>query len=768
MEQVVSFLFNHREALFSKSQFSLGARPSIFMIVVLIAGLGLLAYFLYAVPAVRLALRWRIALIALRCALVAVILFCVMRPVIVVPSVIPQSSYVAVLMDDSASMKLPDEANPSRLDSIKRLMSANSPFYSTLSDKFKLRPYKFSSAAERIESANELTGGGDETNITSALEQASRESAGLPMSGVIIISDGANNSGAGDDERSFNLANMLAALRSRGLPVFALGVGPEIVDGDVELVRATAPRRALSGSPVTAEVLIKANGSRKSVSVDLTEDNHLIRTQEIPVQGNATTVARVTFTPSSPGIHRYTLTAKPSADDPVPENNSQQFVVNVVDWKPRILYIEGEPRWEYAKLRESVAEEKNINLVSVLRSADGKFYRQGIENADELVNGFPKSEEELFKYDALIIGSVEATFFTFDQLKAIEQFVSRRGGTLLALAGTKSFNAGGYGNTPMADLLPIYLNGAKETATESQTFKAAPADRGHDHPAARLVDQADANAKAWEQMPAITLPEAITETKPGASVILEARSTKEKNQVRPLLVEERYGRGHTMALLASDTWRWRMMLEFKDKSFETFWRNLMRYTVETSPRSIEASTARSFYGDGEQVQIRAEVADEKYIRINDANVSAHVVSPSGRAVDLPMKQTVEGGFEGYAAAFHPDEEGLYRVEVNARRANSKSSAALSPAETSFIVGPLNREAHDAGQNRELLKRIATETGGGYYTTAQANKLVDDLTHTESASSIRMSYDLWDMPINFLLIVGLAAGEWFIRKRKGLA
>ena len=98
-------------------------------------------------------------------------------------------------------------------------------------------------------------------------------------------------------------------------------------------------------------------------------------------------------------------------------------------------------------------------LVSVLRSADGKFYRQGVENADELVNGFPKSEEDLFKYDAMIIGSIEATFFTFDQLKAVEQFVSRRGGTLLALGGSKAFNAGGYGNTPLADLLPIYLNG---------------------------------------------------------------------------------------------------------------------------------------------------------------------------------------------------------------------------------------------------------------------------------------------------------------------
>src|SRR6185295_12873134 len=258
---------------------------------------------------------------------------------------------------------------------------------------------------------------------------------------------------------------------------------------------------------------------------------------------------------------------------------------------------EGEPRWEYGKLRDAVAEEKNVVLVSVLRSADGKFYRQGVENAEELGGGFPKSEEDLFKYDAIMIGSVEATFFTFDQLKAIEQFVSRRGGALIALGGSKSFNAGGYGATPLADLLPIYLNGTGAKG-EIEEFKAMPSERGRDHPASRLVEQPDANLKAWEQMPAITLPEVITETKPGATVIIEAR---EKNRVAPLLVEERYGRGRTLALLASDTWRWRMMLESKNGSFETFWRNLLRYLVDGVRRPIEVAAERSFYASGDPV-----------------------------------------------------------------------------------------------------------------------------------------------------------------------
>jgi uncharacterized membrane protein len=762
LEQLVSFLFKYRETMFAKSQFTFGARPSVWAILVLLAVLAALLYYLYAGTALKLPANWRVALITLRLALLVVILFCLMRPVIVVPSVVPQSSYVAVLMDDSASMNLVDEGGRSRLDAIKQLMSADSHFLGRLAERFKVRPFKFSSTAERVQSAAELAGAGEQTNINAAIEQAEREAAGLPLAGIVLISDGASN---GETDTAQSLASTLSGLRARGLPVFTVGLGPLALDGDVELTRATAPRRVLAGSPVTAEVLVRGGGQR-SVKIDLSEDNHLLRSQEVPVPGDATSVARITFTPSSPGLHRYQLNAPPSPDDPVKENNTVELLVEVVDAKPKILYLEGEPRWEYGKLRDSVAEEKNIVLTSVLRSADGKFYRQGVEKGDELVNGFPKSEEELFAYDAIIIGSVEATFFSFDQLKAIEQFVSRRGGTLIALGGAKSFNAGGYSNTPLADLLPVYING-NQTPGDNQEFRAAPADRGRDHPAARLAEQADANQKAWEQLPAITLPEVINDTKPGATVILEARSTKDRNRVAPLLVEERYGRGRTMALLANDTWRWRMMLESNNKSFETFWRNLMRYAVDNVRRPVEATSERTVYGTGEGVRLRAEVGDEKYLPLSGAQVLAHVTSPSGRQLEVELKPVSENGFEGYAADYHPDEQGTYRVEVTAATRGAQAKA-LRSAQTSFIVGPLNREARDAAQNRELLKRIASDTGGQYYTLARAEELIEDLAHTGGAGSVRETKELWDMPINFLLVIGLAAGEWFIRKRKGLA
>ena len=108
-------------------------------------------------------------------------------------------------------------------------------------------------------------------------------------------------------------------------------------------------------------------------------------------------------------------------------------------------------------LRRAILADKNLHLVTLLRQADGKFLRQGVESASTLEKGFPNDKAELFQYKAIILGSVEASFFTFDQLRMISDFVSQRGGGFLMLGGKNSFGQGGYINTPLEDMLPLNL-----------------------------------------------------------------------------------------------------------------------------------------------------------------------------------------------------------------------------------------------------------------------------------------------------------------------
>jgi uncharacterized membrane protein len=761
LEQVVSFLFKYREAVFSKGHFSFGVRPPIIIALLVLAALCLLLYFLYSGRRSASPSRWRPVLVVFRSLLLAVILICLMRPVVVVPAVVPQSSFVAVLMDDSASMKIADEGGKSRLDAVKQALDPEGALIKGLSDKFKLRFFKFSDKTEPAGGPADLKGEGSETNLDASLNQAARELAGVPMSGVVLFTDGAQTAQA-------DISSTLNYLRSRGIPVFTVGTGKPKLENDIEISRATAPRRVVIGSVVNAELLVRASGlPGRTARIDLTEDGHPFKSITAEINnGDGTQVVRMSFTPTRPGVHRYTFTAQQLEGETITDNNSQELLVNVEDRHPRILYVEGEPRWEYGRIRAAMEDEKNVILISLLRSADGKYYRQGVDSPDELAAGFPKSAEDLFKYDGLVIGSVESTFFSFEQLRNIEQFVSRRGGTLLALGGSKSFDAGAFSTTPLADLLPVYLTGQKVEEAESQAFHAMPSERGADYPMARLQEDRGANADVWQSMPAITLPEVLTATKPGATVILEARSIKQKSFTVPLLLEERYGRGRSMAFLASDTWRWRMMLEFKNKSFETFWRNMFRHMAQGVRGQVETTTERSSYGKGDRVQIRTEVGDSKYAAVTDAQVTARITAPSGQTTDLSLKPDVGRETEGYIGAMTPAEEGTYTVDVTGARGSK--GEVLPSGRTEFVVGPVNREAFGAAQNRDLLKRIAAETGGSYYTVDGARDLPEDLSHAGGGNSVVTTLDLWDMPVNFILLVGLASAEWFVRKRKGMA
>jgi hypothetical protein len=280
----------------------------------------------------------------------------------------------------------------------------------------------------------------------------------------------------------------------------------------------------------------------------------------------------------------------------------------------------------------------------------------------------------------------------------------------------------------------------------------------------RLNEDRNLSAKAWDELPAISIPEILNQTKPGATVILEARSINDRGRVVPLLAEERYGRGRTMALTTNDTWRWRMEMNSKNTSHENFWRQLLRYLVSTTPNQYEIAAERDVYAPADVINLRGEVNDNKFDAVTDAQVTARVIKPQGGTIELPLKINYNDKGSDYRNELTADENGLYRVEMTAVR----GGATLGTAESTFYVTDRTREFHDAAQNVELLKRVAAETGGQYFPLNRANDLLDEITMLEGKNSERVSKDLWDMPVNFLLLICLASAEWFLRKRKGLA
>ncbi len=765
MNQLVRFLFGHEQAVFTNGRFGFDVRPGVLLLVLIVLLVAAFTYFIYLRPRLRLPKRTTATLIALRVALLTLLVTLLMRPVVVVSSVIPRSSYVAIVVDDSISMKLHDMPDGSaRIDSVKQalLSNAQNSFLNRLDAKFKTNLYGFSTGLNRLKSGDDLFAEGRTSDLAGALEETIKRSSGMPLSAVVLATDGASNVPR-------DLAATLRELRARDIPVFTVGVGNTARPMDAELTRVNMPRRVLVGSRVNIETYVGLSGYQATkVLLGVHEDGHAIKTEEFNLRGNDTQAINLEITPATPGIHRYTVEITPLDGELTIENNKQDALVEVITGPLRLLHVEGEPRWELGKIRESLSlNEKNITLVSLQRTGENKFYRQGISNQTELVTGFPTTEEELFSYQGLVIGSVEAGFFTADQLRKIEAFVARRGGGLLALGGRLAFDGGKYKGTTIEDLLPVSLTGGPVDDANSFTpvYKPLLTGAGQTHPITRLQDDRGANQKAWNELPPISVSEVLANVKPGASVLLEARRVEGGGpQTAPLLVQQRYGRGQTLALTASDTWRWRMRMDSKNNAHETFWRQMLRYVVSNSPNQIEIGAEKDVYSMDDTVNIVADIRDKKFIPVSDAQATARVTKPSGLVLDVPLKFTTLNNVNTYAGEFKADELGEHKIELIG------NSGALGPlsAKSSILVSDLNREYYSAAQNSDLLKRISAETGGKYYTPSQAQSLLDDLTYRQTPYSERVTKDLWDMPINFMLIVGLLSGEWFLRKREGLA
>ena len=766
MDSLVRFLFGHEQAVFTNGRFGFDVRPNILLLVLIFLLVAVFIYFIYLRPRIRLSKGTTATLIALRVALLAVMVALLLRPVVVVSSVIPRSSYVAVVVDDSLSMKLHDvPGGATRLDTIKQTLlntsTGQTSFLNRLDQKFKTNLYGFSGTLSRLKDGNDLFGEGRTSDLAGALEETIKRSSGMPLSAIVIATDGASNVPS-------DISTTLRELRARDIPVFTIGVGDTARPLDAELTRINMPRRVLVGSRVNIETFVGLNGyNNTKVLLGVREDGRAIKTEEFNLRGNDTQAINLEITPATPGVHRYTVEITPLDGEITIENNKQDALVEVIQGPLRLLHVEGEPRWELGKIRESLAlNEKNVILVSLQRTGENKFYRQGIGNQVELATGFPATEEELFSYDGLVIGSVEAGFFTADQLRSIEAFVARRGGGLLALGGRLSFDGGKYKGTTIDDLLPVSLTGGPVDDANSFTpvYKPLLTAAGQAHPITRLYEDRAQNQKTWNELPPVSVSQALTSVKPGATVLLEARKADGAGAHIPLLVQQRYGRGQTLALTASDTWRWRMRMDSKNNAHETFWRQMLRYVVSGTPRQTEVSTAKDVYSLDDTINIVADVRDKKYNAAGDANATARVTKPSGATVDVPLKFTTLNGANIYTGDFKADELGQHRIELIGQ---SASLGQLS-ANANVLVSDLNREYYSAAQNSDLLKRIAAETGGKYYTPAQSQSLLDDLTYRQTPYSERVTKDLWDMPVNFMLLIGLLSAEWFLRKREGLA
>ena len=759
-ETLFELLFKYRPLVFRQGDFVLASPWSLLLISIVIVVGTAVTLSTYARARGKSTPVDRNILSALRLMALATVVFCLFRPVLVLSSIVPQQNFLGILIDNSRSMEIADRDNEPRHTFVDRSFeSETSRLRAALADRFALRFFKFSSATERLTDLNELDYEGTRTDLGSALNRARDELSGVPLSGLVVVSDGADNSES-------VLTESLRGLSTDGIPVYTVGLGHEAFERDIQLSRVEMPRSVLQGTSLVIDVVIGQVGySGTSIVVQAEDEGRLVSTEDVQLPANgepATVRMRLTATETGPRIFRFSVPVQ--AGEMVTQNNVREVLIVVEDRREKILYFEGEPRFEVKFVRRAVADDENLQVVVLQRTADNKYLRLDVDDADTLVGGFPKTREELFQYRGLILGSIEARYFTPDQLRMIASFVNQRGGGFLMLGGRSAFAEGGYVGTPIADILPVVL-GEPLLIDGNPAFTeitVSPTRAGQTHPVMQVDDTEEASAERWRNLPAVSSLNPIFETKPGATTLLTGTSESDE---RIVLAFQRYGAGKTLALPIQDSWMWQMHADVApdDMTHELFWRRLLRWLVDGVPDQVVASVRRDHVEPGEPIELLTEVVDGTYLRMNNSQVIAEMTSPSGDFVEIPLDWTTERDGE-YKGHITPTEEGLYRIRVEATNNDNLVGTDMAY----FFASASDDEFFDSAMRAPLLRRIADETSGQFYTVDTVESLPEDIAYTGAGVTIVEELELWDMPILLLLLIVLVGSEWGYRRIRGLS
>jgi uncharacterized membrane protein len=730
----------------------------------------------------------RFSLIALRFLAVAILLFCLLAPVIVEKKDVTPISHLSILVDTSRSMQLEDnydgKSDTSRMSQVNQLLyDESSNFLATLGNDYNVHLYHFDSVLHQgATTVENFEPKGSLTDIASAIREAAHAWRGQPNAGIVLITDGAHNA-------SKLLVEDIVALN---VPVYTVGVGSPQPPKDIQIQNVDVLPVAYTGHETVIQVTVAQTGyDTESIRVSLRESgsNRLVDAamitfaqvsseQSVTLNGQSIVngkqhVVELKLTPETEGNFQYKVILPTLEGELTNANNEKTFTLKVVKAKLNVFYLEGRPRWEYAFLKRTLERDPNIESTfavlskkaspeSVLARNDG-YYPQ---NLNTQLLQFPKTREELYKYDVLILGDLSAEHLTTVQQRAIVEFVEQRGKAVIFLPSHNALGIKGFRNTQLARLLPIQIpaNGCREQDGE---FALALTQAGTFHPMLQLTDNLERNTEIWQNLPALSRIFLGFQLRAGTTTLIKKQSGE------PILIFQRVGLGKSLLFAAEGIWNWDFGVNaFKGTTYQTvyprFWAQVVRWMAQQSDENrIYITTTAPTYAQGETAQINIRAYSHTFQPQDDAEIQLSVTSPSGTTFPLKTRaaatenQTTNSG--SYTAQLKVEEKGTYRIQATGVIGN----IPLGRDEIEIYVHPQLIELEAPQLNETLLKELAEQTGGAYSTIEDAQSLPEKIDTVQNSIFVDTERDLWAHPLILLTIVGLLGTEWFIRKRIGL-
>jgi hypothetical protein len=729
------------------------------LIVLVAAAISGIAYFSYRRPVAPLSKAERGTLIALRTLALSAIVALLCRPVMHVPPEVADV-VVPVLVDISRSMRVADADGSTRLARAVQVLERD--LLPSLTGRFT--PEIF--AAGDIVTASgidQLSARARRSDLTTALASIRTRYRRQPVAGIVLLSDGADTAQLDPGHE----------MPTAGPPVFAVGLGAPQGVPDREVLAVVAGDPRLDQVSVDLHVSTISRGfGRAPFELRVLANGRLLETRRVTPPGDGSPVESVfTVLPDTRAPTVFTVSIVGEGEEPIAENNARSVLVNPAGRPRLVLVLQGAPGFDHSYLSRVWTRDPGLQVDSVVRKGRDDAGRHTFmlqaapSRTAALTGGFPSTREALYRYDAVILANVEGDFFSQVQLEQLAEFVSERGGGLLVFGG-RAFAQRGLIGTPLEPVLPLELDerrgGLAQAAFDAQRAAApntvALTRDGAVHPVMRVGASPADSVRQWSALPALASSALLGGPRPGASVL--AITGSPNGAVHPLVAVQRYGRGRAMVFAGEGAWRWRMLMESTDRTYEYFWRQATRWLAAPAPLPVSVMVPESAEVE-DSIEIGVDVRDGEFAPVVDAAVTGSLTAPDGETTPLALRRD-SGGAGRLLATLRPERAGLYRVQVEAR----DGARPLGSADRWFYVGGGDREFADPRLNEGFLRRVSEASGGRYVRADEAGDVAAWLMSAVADPQPELS-DLWHRPWAFALVVALLSAEWILRRRWGL-
>lgn len=738
--------------------------------IVLLSGLPLVltGLILTAVLLGRRGVTWprRVLLLALRGGALALLVVLLARPVAVVREDPSVRRTVGVLLDESASMAL-------RENGTTRYELARSFAEEHLLPRLEARGFTadvhlFAGGARPagIRERRETTPDGERTDLGGALVEALRGQESPPVA-MIALSDGIAN-------RSAQNRAALAALEEAGAPFIGLAVGDVSGVTSLSVETLSGPDRVAPGRAFALTAELQANGGGEVPGFDLLllEGEELLDVRRVPPgPGARRFTERFELVEEGPGLHEYTVLLETRGEEIVTVSRRASTGVEVSDEEAfRILFAQGALTWNFKFLGRALRKDPGITLTGFSRTSERSVFRQNLESAEELAEGFPDELAELVPYRVLVLSDLAPGDLSPKEQEAVARFVGELGGGLLLIGGSGTFNVAWRGSR-LEDLLPITFDDDPAIVGLDRPFhlRLTPAARAHP---VFAVDEGRSSRELWDRLPTFLHYGRVRAAKPGATIwARHSEDLSPAGERRILLASQPYGAGLSAVVTLQNLWRWRLAKDSDPAHFDRFWQQFLRYLGQAAGRQLEVRVTGDERVPGSELGVLVERrprpdggANENGESGSGGELQVRIEAPGGEIVG--ERRGVIGIRRPAELRFRAEEEGSYTVRV------------LDPAGTQILARPIeirrvDREMERTGRDLENLRQWASLTGGVARmldASLDVDEVVDEIEiRVDAARRTRERRRPLGVNGEILAILLLfLGGEWTLRKLWGLS